>query len=468
MANEWIAPLTWENAGTAPSDNLKTKGFEAGYKPPAAVFNYFLHKEQECIEQLQKAVDNTDTVVATKANAEHSHTLDDVSETAEKKILTADERSKLAGVAEGAEVNQNAFSNITVGSTQINAGGKTDTVVLEAGENVALAVEGKKITVSATDTVYSHPTTSGNKHIPSGGTKGQILRWAEDGTAEWGEESKTTYALATPESDGLMSADDKTKLDNLDLSLPIVRATTTDKIAYTGEAGGVSKLSAGTSVIFIPSETSQSQSPSFNLNGLGAKVIRRRLSNLSTSTQEGYAKTWLAANKAFLLIYDGTYWIVDGLTKPAAADLYGAVSIEKGGTGAETAAEALTNLGAASATDLEALLARIVTLEKQVTPLVVGAYYFNETAVWTGNDITETVTVHSVDDGNSTHASDEQVSFDVNLGNAGIVVSGDQYYTIYRNYSREHTEIVVDFGSTPQLVSRDFYDWLIANTTRTA
>lgn len=41
---------------------------------------------------------------------------------------------------------------------------------------------------------YSHPTTSGNKHIPSGGSKGQILRWNADGTAIWGNENDTTYS----------------------------------------------------------------------------------------------------------------------------------------------------------------------------------------------------------------------------------------------------------------------------------
>lgn len=40
---------------------------------------------------------------------------------------------------------------------------------------------------------YVHPTTSGNKHIPSGGSSGQILRWSEDGTAAWGADSDTTY-----------------------------------------------------------------------------------------------------------------------------------------------------------------------------------------------------------------------------------------------------------------------------------
>lgn len=45
-----------------------------------------------------------------------------------------------------------------------------------------------------TDTVYTHPATSGNKHIPSGGAKGQILRWSADGTAVWGEDNNDTYS----------------------------------------------------------------------------------------------------------------------------------------------------------------------------------------------------------------------------------------------------------------------------------
>ncbi|WP_367942337.1 hypothetical protein [Enterocloster citroniae] len=41
---------------------------------------------------------------------------------------------------------------------------------------------------------YVHPTTSGNKHVPSGGSSGQILRWSADGTAVWGTDNNTTYA----------------------------------------------------------------------------------------------------------------------------------------------------------------------------------------------------------------------------------------------------------------------------------
>lgn len=67
-----------------------------------------------------------------------------------------------------------------------------------------------------TDTVYTHPTTSGNKHIPSGGSSGQILRWSADGTAVWGADNNTTYSNATTTADGLMSAADKIILNNLD------------------------------------------------------------------------------------------------------------------------------------------------------------------------------------------------------------------------------------------------------------
>ena len=41
---------------------------------------------------------------------------------------------------------------------------------------------------------YSHPTSSGNKHIPAGGSAGQILRWSSDGTAQWGNDNNTTYS----------------------------------------------------------------------------------------------------------------------------------------------------------------------------------------------------------------------------------------------------------------------------------
>ncbi len=48
-----------------------------------------------------------------------------------------------------------------------------------------------------TDTVYTHPTSSGSRHIPAGGASGQILRWASDGTAQWDDDGSAAYEPMT-------------------------------------------------------------------------------------------------------------------------------------------------------------------------------------------------------------------------------------------------------------------------------
>lgn len=47
------------------------------------------------------------------------------------------------------------------------------------------------------NTVYTHPTTAGNKHIPSGGSSGQILKWSADGTAVWATDNNAPYESGT-------------------------------------------------------------------------------------------------------------------------------------------------------------------------------------------------------------------------------------------------------------------------------
>lgn len=69
--------------------------------------------------------------------------------------------------------------------------------VSEGSTNGTLSVDGIDTPVhglqsGAFTTAYNHPTTSGNKHIPSGGSSGQILRWSSDGTATWGSDNDTT------------------------------------------------------------------------------------------------------------------------------------------------------------------------------------------------------------------------------------------------------------------------------------
>lgn len=72
-------------------------------------------------------------------------------------LLSTTDKVKLDGIASGAEVNQNAFSNITIGSTTIQADTKTDTLTFVAGDNVTLTPDATndKITIAATDTTYT-------------------------------------------------------------------------------------------------------------------------------------------------------------------------------------------------------------------------------------------------------------------------------------------------------------------------
>ena len=123
-----------------------------------------------------------------------------------------------------------------------------------------------------------------------------------------------------------------------------VATTEGDGIAYTATVPAITELTAGASFIMITHTVSTSTTPTLNVNGLGHVAIRRRINTLGSQVAGGYANAWLTADRAYHMVYDGKYWIVENMTQAAAADLYGTVPIEKGGTDATTAAEARTNL----------------------------------------------------------------------------------------------------------------------------
>ena len=66
-------------------------------------------------------------------------------------LMAKGDKGKLDGIAVGAEVNQNAFGNILVGSTTIAADTKTDTLTFVAGTNVTLTPDAAndKLTIAA-------------------------------------------------------------------------------------------------------------------------------------------------------------------------------------------------------------------------------------------------------------------------------------------------------------------------------
>ena len=131
-----------------------------------------------------------------------------------------------------------------------------------------------------------------------------------------------------------------------------VAATATDGATYTATVDGLSALTTGAIITIKPSMTATSTTPTLNVNGLGAKQIRRKLSGGTlTRPQLMYANV-VYKDLPVHLMYDGTYWVATQFTKPSATDLYGMVGVENGGTGADTGDEGLKNLLAAGPTIL--------------------------------------------------------------------------------------------------------------------
>ena len=102
-----------------------------------------------------------------------------------------------------------------------------------------------KISVDGSDvTAYTHPTSAGNKHVPSGGSSGQFLGWDSAGTAKWvnNPASGKADAATTLSGYGITDAYTKTETDTLLNGKVQVVATlpasgSTGTVYYVGPSG---------------------------------------------------------------------------------------------------------------------------------------------------------------------------------------------------------------------------------------
>ncbi len=102
-----------------------------------------------------------------------------------------------------------AYGRLPVGTSAntVASGNHTHSAATTSANGFMSSSDKSKLDGIATNANnYVHPTSSGNKHIPSGGSSGQILRWSADGTATWGAENDHTYGIATSSTAGLVKS----------------------------------------------------------------------------------------------------------------------------------------------------------------------------------------------------------------------------------------------------------------------
>lgn len=223
-------------------------------------------------------------------------------------LMSATDKSKLDGITAEAEVNQNTFSNIKVGSTTIAADTKTDTIELAAGTGITLTPDAAndKVAIKVTDNTY-FPIGGGaltgtsivrNRNDTwlwlNGGTDwnkgGQILFYGPEysdaslrgvvqiravidetsiknlncypnGDLTWNGNQIVTFAdAATSTKDGLLTATDKSKLDGITAGAePNQNAFSTIKVGSTSITADTKtdtvQLVAGTGITLTPNST---------------------------------------------------------------------------------------------------------------------------------------------------------------------------------------------------------------------
>lgn len=127
-------------------------------------------------------------------------------------------------------------------------------------KNFTAAYETKLKGIADNANNYVHPSTAGNKHIPSGGSSGQILRWSADGTATWGADNNTTYTAATSSALGLVkqgaAVEDATSAEDIVAQFNALLASLrTAGVIAAGAAAAASMMAARSSetvIDFVP------------------------------------------------------------------------------------------------------------------------------------------------------------------------------------------------------------------------
>lgn len=166
-------------------------------------------------------------------------------------LMSATDKTKLNGIATGAEVNQNAFSNIKVGETTIQADTKTDTLEIIGSDGVTVTPDATNDKITITNSGVRSISTGSSNGTISVNTNGTSANIAVKGLGSAAYTNSSAYATAghrhdnaTTSADGFMSSDDKSKLDGIAIGATANKGTVTSITISAGDGISVNSTAA--------------------------------------------------------------------------------------------------------------------------------------------------------------------------------------------------------------------------------
>ena len=228
-------------------------------------------------------------------------------------LMTAADKQKLDGIATGAEVNQNAFSNVKVGSTTVQADSKTDTLELVAGGAVTITPDATndKITISSTD---QSVTAVGNHYAPtedagaekdaSGGSATQLPTTSSGTLVQvvTGVKMDAKGHVTGVVSKGLWSPDSNTTYTDPKLGFGNATASSSSSGVYTASISNYTLSGGNGGIVGIKFESDVPANSTLNITSTGAKNIKYRGSNITAGIIQNGDTAYFQ--------YDGTSYIL--------------------------------------------------------------------------------------------------------------------------------------------------------------
>lgn len=137
-------------------------------------------------------------------------------------LMSSTDKSKLDGITNftlSDNDNGRVEGNATIYGDSAESGNGAIEVTCDGGHN---------------EVKVSHKTDTGFRHIPSGGSSGQVLTWKSDGTAQWANASSASYTLPTASASTLGGVKVGT---NLSISSGVLSANLGGVTLYSSTSG---------------------------------------------------------------------------------------------------------------------------------------------------------------------------------------------------------------------------------------